>query len=559
MKSGADVQETAAAERAPTPTQTPDAGVRTARVVAVIVTWNRKDMVSGVLKALVPQMRACGELHVVVVDNASTDGTTEELCARFGAERVVQNDTQNALKPAFQEEGPAGTTNTPGFDSLTIVRNAHNLGGCGGFNTGFMYVEHAFGKAGENGAPDFVWLLDDDIDLPGEALSRLIDAATEDESVGLVGSRTVDLVDRKTTIESTIFFDPSTGLMGPEPTPGHEYADAHAKWRNSAKDASGRPVYAGVREVDIVSACSLLARWSDVGEVGYWDDRFFIYCDDADWCLRFRQTGKRVVCALDAIVYHTPWTHKLTPERGYYLNRNLAWMIRRNVGETHLRRTLLRWAARLMVQAKSGILNRRLYEADLVMRAVEDSLSGKGGKLDRDAPQWEDTIGALERLGVLRAEVHLSCPTHHAVMAAELFRGHVVNALIEQGRAKDIPVWRTIAPEHALRPAHGGESPVNGSARANPRTYVPTRWAKIRSKFGSLGKSPHVVVVFDHQSEYPLLRTPWTLHVSSDDVSRVRVERDGLWLKARYMARWFMLGVRVLSSTMRARPARGTD
>jgi len=309
---------------------------RAARVVAVVVTWNRKDMVSGVLKALVAQTRACSALHVVVVDNASTDGTTEHIARAFGPERLVDNETRRALEPNFRDRLSIGQQiNTPGFASLTVVRNAHNLGGCGGFNTGFMFVRDRFK---EENAPDFVWLLDDDIDLPAEALSRLLSAAAMDPEISLVGSRTVDLGDRRTTIESTIYFDPKTGLMGPEPAASNPLAEDYRQWREVSRDEQGRPVYSGIRDVDIVSACSLLARWSDVLEVGFWDERFFIYCDDADWCLRFRSRGKRVVCSMDAIVFHTPWTHKLTPQRGYYLNRNMGWMIEKNIRRPGLRR-----------------------------------------------------------------------------------------------------------------------------------------------------------------------------------------------------------------------------
>ena len=73
----------------------------------------------------------------------------------------------------------------------------------------------------------------------------------------------------------------------------------------------------------------MLARWGGVKKVGFWDYRYFIYCDDADWCLRFAQAGYRVVLSLDAVVYHTPWHHKLTPARAYYAMRNIMWVLRK--------------------------------------------------------------------------------------------------------------------------------------------------------------------------------------------------------------------------------------
>ena len=517
---------------------------RAARVVAVVVTWNRKEMVSGVLKALVAQTRACSALHVVVVDNASSDGTTDHIARAFGPERIVDNETRMALEPNFRDRLSIGQQiNTPGFASLTVVRNAHNLGGCGGFNTGFMFVRDRFQ---DENAPDFVWLLDDDIDLPGEALSRLLSAAAMDPEISLVGSRTVDLGDRRTTIESTIYFDPRTGLMGPEPASSNPLAEDYRQWREISRDEQGRPVYSGIRDVDIVSACSLLARWSDVLEVGFWDERFFIYCDDADWCLRFRSLGKRVVCAMDAIVFHTPWTHKLTPQRGYYLNRNMGWMIEKNIRRPGLRRARLRWSAQLMSQAKSAILNRRLHEADLLMAAVSDSIRDIGGKLkDRNA-SFTPMLDALHQVRALGGfgEVVLVCPTQAAKLAAEHFRASVMRTLIASGRSKDQPRWVMLVSEAASSPAHGGEPPLTGSYRPEAVVYRPRRRDKVMRQIRWLRRPPRAVVVFDRACDFPMLRGRHTLHVLEGNAEQVLIERDGLTLKLRFAARWAALGFR---------------
>lgn len=538
---------------------TGDAAPRAAAVVvAVVVTWNRKEMVAGVIDALVAQSRACPSLHVVVVDNSSTDGTSDYLTKKYSPERVVRNATEAALSPSFVDETTDEAGNVPGFASFTVVRNLHNLGGCGGFNTGFKYVEHRFGLFGAENAPDFVWLLDDDIDLPAEALTKLLDAMSSDQEISLVGSRTVDIDDRRSTIESTIYFDASTGLMGPEPSPGHEFADDYQRWIEDARDEAGKRVYSGVRDVDIVSACSLLARWRDVCEVGYWDERFFIYCDDADWCLRFRGQGKRVVCAMDAIVFHTPWTHKLTPERGYYLNRNLAWMIRHNVKEPMLRRTLFKWAARLMSQAKTAILNRRIRDADLLMRAVSDSIRSRGGMLDTKPTDQYTALQSLEVCKALGRNVVLICPGRHAYMQAELFRAHVINCLVRSGRTSDIPKWTVLAHAGASEPEHGGESPVIGLYRPEIRYYEHDRFQKIDAQLDWLRHPPQAVVVFDGNSDFPMLRGARTMHVSSTDFDAVRVERDGLRVKSGLLARWFVLGVRVVWSVLRAKRDRAS-
>lgn len=528
-----------------------------ARVVAVVVTWNRREMVAGVLRALTPQARACKELHVVVIDNASTDGTTEHLAKTFGPECIVDNDTRAALEPRFRDRLRIDhAINTPGFASLTIVRNAHNLGGCGGFNTGFMFTRHRFADAGEQ--PEFVWLLDDDIDLPAEALARLLSAASSDPEIALVGSRTVDLSDRKTTIESTIYFDARTGLMGPEPVDGHPLAEGYREWAGAARDERGRPVYSGVRDVDIVSACSLLARWSDVQEIGYWDDRFFIYCDDADWCLRFRARGKRVVCSMDAIVYHTPWTHKLTPQRGYYINRNMAWMIEKNVASPGRRRARLRWSGQLLRRARGAILCRRLHEAELLLAAVSDSIHGVGGKLAAPAPAMTPVLEALHQARALGGfgEVVLVCPTHATKEAAESFRAHVMRELIHAGRTKDLPRWTMLLSRSASAPRHGGEPPLVGPYRPEAVVYRRKLTDAVTRQFRWLRTPPRAVVVFDRASNFPILRGRWTLHALDGENARVLVERDGLARKLALGLRWVGLGFRSVWHAWRLPPVR---
>jgi GT2 family glycosyltransferase len=104
-------------------------------VVAIVVTYNRKNFLLKCLKALLNQCPPC---DIVVVDNASTDGT------------------QNLLS-----EG--GLLNHP---QLHYVRLKANIGGAGGFHYGLQY---AFYRSWE-----WFWLMDDDA-LPEEtALANLL-------------------------------------------------------------------------------------------------------------------------------------------------------------------------------------------------------------------------------------------------------------------------------------------------------------------------------------------------------------------------------------------------
>ena len=105
------------------------------RVCAVIVTYNRKDLLRECLNAVLGQTRPPD--HVLVVDNASTDGTSEML----------------------KEE----------FPQVEVLRLPENRGGAGGYKAGIAFAE-------KNEKGDWYWLMDDDTLPMKEALAELLRA-----------------------------------------------------------------------------------------------------------------------------------------------------------------------------------------------------------------------------------------------------------------------------------------------------------------------------------------------------------------------------------------------
>lgn len=106
------------------------------RVVAVIVTYNRKELLKECINALLTQNY--NNCDILVVDNASTDGTKE----------FIKNELKNK-KVYYSNTGL-------------------NLGGAGGFNYGIK-------KAYEMGY-DFFWVMDDDCIVHNDSLTKLLDA-----------------------------------------------------------------------------------------------------------------------------------------------------------------------------------------------------------------------------------------------------------------------------------------------------------------------------------------------------------------------------------------------
>lgn len=522
------------------------------RIAIIIVTWNRRQAISQVLGALSRQTFPVDRLDVVVVDNASTDGTLEYLRGLWKPERIVENPTSQAHEPQFQKPGREARSAEPnmaGFGSLTIVHNHHNHGGCGGFNTGFAYVDQFLATSATGEDLGYVWLVDDDVDLPIDAAMQLSTVAQADPAIGLVGSRTVDYNDRETTIETTVYLDRREGRMADEPPAHHPLATAHRAWVQQVGGVRGGKGYSGLREVDVVSACSMLARWPAIRKVGFWDYRYFIYCDDADWCLRMAKAGYRVVLNLDAVVYHTPWHHKLTPARAYYAQRNVLWMLQKILPPAELRSVTWRWMLRVMKQSLISGTHRKLFQADIMRRSLTDMMDGSWGKLAGDGPKAEETIVGLDRIGALRrgGKIAVMCPNESCIHWADELRVLVNDWLSAQNRIGDTPEWSYVV-RNDVRDV--GRQP----GLPERIIYSHRLRSKIRRQLGWLFSPPTSVVIFDQACDFPLLRGRFDVHIDRRQPTKARIEPSGARRIAGFLFRWLRTAVRCVRFRSRLKP-----
>ena len=222
-----------------------------ARVSAVIVSFNTREHLLRCLASLEEHARL--PLEVVVVDNGSADGSADAVRAAHPAARVVENRA--------------------------------NLGFAAACNRGLR----------EARAP-YCLLLNSDAQVCPGAVLALAAVLDERPEVGIVGPRTVG---------------PDGGpqvSFGPDLTPVSEWRQR----RLVRALREGRP--SAVREVEAscareqepawVSAACLLARKPALDAVGGLDERFFLYEEDVDLCLRVRRAGWRILYTPRAVVMH---------------------------------------------------------------------------------------------------------------------------------------------------------------------------------------------------------------------------------------------------------------
>jgi GT2 family glycosyltransferase len=220
----------------------------------IIVNWNTRDLLRQCL-ASVPA--AVGELatEILVVDNASHDGSAEMVLAEFPAVRLLESG-----------------------GNLGFSR-ANNLA-----------LPHTRGRA--------VLLLNPDTVCPPASLARLCQFLHGKSNAAAVGPRLVDGESQPTLTSGYFprvrdhwlgFLDPArVWLRGP-------LADriSHIPTRS---EPSCRVDY-------VLGACFLMSR-SALEKIGYLDDRFFMYFEETDWCWRAQQNGLEIWYCAETEITH---------------------------------------------------------------------------------------------------------------------------------------------------------------------------------------------------------------------------------------------------------------
>jgi GT2 family glycosyltransferase len=248
-----------------------------ARVVAVVVTWNRRDLLVESLAALAAQTHA--PLEVVVVDNASTDGTAA-LLARDHAD-------------------------------LHVVGLTVNTGGAGGFAAG---IERALTRD-----PDLVWLLDDDTVPTPTAAEKLVAAWSTYPSTGS-GQRPAVLASR------VVWTDGRDHPMNtPRPKP----------FASSRERAAAAQV--GCVPVRSASFVSIMCDVAVVRERGLPVADYFLWNDDFEYTTRLIR-GRAALSVPASVVVHKTKVFGSTDadpgERFFYEVRNKVWLFTRGTGLT---------------------------------------------------------------------------------------------------------------------------------------------------------------------------------------------------------------------------------
>jgi hypothetical protein len=234
-------------------------------LVIIIVSWNVCELLRACLQSLLRHAATGLRQEIVVVDNASSDGSAEMVRAEF--------------------------------PSVHLIANTTNKGFTGGNNDGLRYADTLLREARAVPNP-FLFLLNPDTEVTAGALDTLSAYAQATTSVGLIGPRlrygdgSVQPSRRRFPTLLMAMFE-STWLQRFAP-----HGVLHRFYmHDQAEDAPG--------DVDWVVGAAMFVRYEAYQQVGLLDEEnFFMYSEETDWCKRMKDAGWRVVHVPQAEVVH---------------------------------------------------------------------------------------------------------------------------------------------------------------------------------------------------------------------------------------------------------------
>jgi GT2 family glycosyltransferase len=237
-------------------------------LAVVVLSWNGAALTLDTLRSL----EACHvpeswRLRTLVVDNASTDGSPERVREAF-----------------------------PGVELLVLAENRRFAGGN---NEGL--------RRALDGGADAVMLLNNDVVADPKLIEKLLAALDEQPQAGAAAP--------------LIYFAPPTDRIwygGGRCRPWL----AHSSHRGLRTRDHGQ--YRSIEDTGYLTGCCLLATAEAWRKVGLLDERYFIYAEDADWCLRARAAGFRLLFVPTARLWHRVSASSANATGGGAMN---AWKV----------------------------------------------------------------------------------------------------------------------------------------------------------------------------------------------------------------------------------------
>lgn len=242
------------------------------KLAVILVNYNGKDYNEACIES-VRANRADGEVRIIVVDNASTDGSLQALQARYGEEKQID-----------------------------LVKLDDNYGFSRANNEGIR-------RAMAWGA-DAVLLLNNDTEIEKTMLEELLACAKRHPDSMIVPK--IYYSDDRERIWSA----------------GGSVSPVVRKVRHIGLDEEDRGQYDEERRTFFATGCCLFLPMQVIGRAGVLDERFFLYYEDTEYSFRLQKLGIDICYCPQAVMYHKVGASSKgadSPLCAYYIARN--WLL----------------------------------------------------------------------------------------------------------------------------------------------------------------------------------------------------------------------------------------
>lgn len=243
-------------------------------VSVIIVNWNTKELLLACINSLKNETHDV-TLEIIVVDNASTDGS------------------QEALKQHFPD--------------VTLIQNEENFGFAKANNIG---IRASTGK--------YICLVNSDVEVKSGCIDQMINYIEQYPRIGMLGPK-IFYPDGRVQVSCKQF-----------PSLWNQLCSAIGLHRifHKSKTFAGEEMtfinFDKLSEVDCLIGAFWLIKREALNQVGLLDEDFFFYSEDFDWCKRFWKHGWEVVFFPRAeIIHYTGGSSKKTPIK-YYIQQRRA-------------------------------------------------------------------------------------------------------------------------------------------------------------------------------------------------------------------------------------------
>jgi len=223
-------------------------------VSIILVNWNTRGFLRDCINS-VYENTSNSSFEIIVVDNASSDGSVDMLKLEFG--------------------------------DVKIIANAENRGFAAANNQGMLASKGRY-----------ILLLNSDTIVLDNSIDKAVAFADAHKGSAVVGS---GVLNPDMTVQPTCFMFPS--ILNMLLSVSYLYK-LFPRSRFFGRERMTWWNRDDVREVDVVTGCFMLVRREAIEEVGMMDERFFMYGEETDWCYRFKQAGWKVMFTPMSAIIH---------------------------------------------------------------------------------------------------------------------------------------------------------------------------------------------------------------------------------------------------------------